>query len=322
MKKKTKFILASLFLALGVSCASTIQRRASIGSKIDMSRLSKHPIKKIQANGLEFAYIEAGEGPLVFFIHGFPDNASTWDEAIEALAKQGYRAVAHFSRGYYPSQIAPDGDYQVKTLASDVLAIMDALGEKEVYVVGHDWGASTAYAVANLAPERVKKLVTLAIPHPAKIKVNLALLMRASHFVLFQFPGYGEWYTRNNNYAYIDYLYDYWSPKWSMPERQRQNIKDSFALPGYLEAALGYYRSLAKSGEDKAGQKLLRAKTTVPTLCFAGGSDGALDIKIFDNSEEQFTNGYEFVYLEDGGHFIQNQYSELFVEKISKFFKE
>jgi pimeloyl-ACP methyl ester carboxylesterase len=87
-------------------------------------------VKTIEANGVRFAYLEHGTGPLVVLVHGFPDTAYTWDRAMPALADAGFRAVAPFTRGYFPTAIPADGNYDTETLGKDVLALIDAFGAK------------------------------------------------------------------------------------------------------------------------------------------------------------------------------------------------
>src|SRR5947209_18552057 len=96
----------------------------------------------IRANGLEFAYVEQGDGPLVLLLHGFPDNALTWDRVAPVLADAGYRTVAPFMRGYPPTAQPADGRYDPAALAADIAGLVDALnGGEPAFVVGHDWGA-------------------------------------------------------------------------------------------------------------------------------------------------------------------------------------
>ncbi len=82
------------------------------------------------------------------------------------VAKAGFRAVAPFTRGYFPSEIPEDAQYDIETLGRDVLALIEALGEQTAILVGHDWGALAGYAAAALDPDRVRLLVTLSTPHP------------------------------------------------------------------------------------------------------------------------------------------------------------
>src|SRR5690349_15013602 len=84
---------------------------------------------RVHDNDVEFAYLEAGtaDGPLALCLHGFPDHAPTWEPLMADLAAAGYHAVAPWMRGYAPTALAPDGNYQVASLALDAIGIADAL---------------------------------------------------------------------------------------------------------------------------------------------------------------------------------------------------
>ena len=116
-----------------------------------------HPVETLQltANDLAFTCLAQGRGPLVVLLHGFPDRADSWLPVMQGLAEAGFRAVAPYMRGYHPTAIPADGDYRMPTLGRDAVAIARALlapGEAAT-VVGHDWGATAAFAAANLGPE-------------------------------------------------------------------------------------------------------------------------------------------------------------------------
>ena len=118
----------------------------------------------LRANGLDFAYLEKGDGPLVILLHGFPDTAHTWDHQSSALAAAGYRTVAPYLRGYYPSGIPQDGFYDKATLATDIAALIRLLGGgKPVHLVGQDWGAIITYAVLAAFPELIRCAVVIAV---------------------------------------------------------------------------------------------------------------------------------------------------------------
>lgn len=236
-----------------------------------------------------------------------------------ALAGAGFRAVALFQRGYHPSGIPADGDYSVLTLARDALGLMDALGVERAHVVGHDWGASVAYCMANLAPERVTRLVTEAIPHPRVIKPSLKLFRKAPHFILFQTGAYGRWYARRNDLAYIDYLYSYWAPNWKDPAANIAQVKQGLRQPGRLEAAIGYYTSLFRDANDREKQQVYRARTRVPTLAFAGESDGALDMALFEAAPAAFEGPYRLVTYPRAGHFPHCEEPEGFTRETLAF---
>src|SRR4051794_15549993 len=92
--------------------------------------------RTVVANGIRFACLEAGTGPLVLCLHGFPDTAHTFDDVLPRLAEPGYRAVAPWTRGIYPTEIPADGDYSPLQLGRDVLALMQAFGEERAFVLG------------------------------------------------------------------------------------------------------------------------------------------------------------------------------------------
>src|SRR5437773_2551635 len=148
--------------------------------------------RSVEANGLTFAYVEEGDGPLVLLLHGFPDNALSWDRVIPELAAAGYRAVAPYTRGYPPTSAPSDGRYDPAARADDVAALIDELnGGEPAFVVGHDWGASAAYATIVFHPEKLTKAVTVAIGPPGgtlRIFERPELLHHAFHFWLFQVP--------------------------------------------------------------------------------------------------------------------------------------
>jgi pimeloyl-ACP methyl ester carboxylesterase len=273
-----------------------------------------HPVKTIHANGLEFAYIEEGNGPLVLLLHGFPDSARTWEGVLPEIASSGFHAVAVFTRGYFPSDMASDGDYSMEVCAHDVLALIKAFGNDQAILVGHDWGASIAYAAAIRAPEMVSKLVTLSIPPARTIKPSLRMFYHSPHFLLFQFGFLSEWWVRRNNFHYIDYLYRYWSPSWKVPENQACEVKTDFARPGRLRAALRYYHFLLTDKFNRQRTKLYEEKISVPTLCLVGAEDLAIRSHVFDGFKDAFSGPVEFKLIENAGHFLHREQPELFSE--------
>jgi pimeloyl-ACP methyl ester carboxylesterase len=117
-------------------------------------------------NGIEVSYLTAGEGPLVVFMHGFPDLAISWKHQLQAVAEAGYRGVALDMRGYGGTSAPEDPEaYSQFHVAGDVAALMDELGEESAVLVGHDMGANLAWAMASFLPQRVRGVAVLSIPH-------------------------------------------------------------------------------------------------------------------------------------------------------------
>ncbi len=262
----------------------------------------------VTANGVRFALIEEGRGPLVLLLHGFPDTAHTWDAVRPALAEAGYRAVTPFMRGYAPTEVPATPAYDNDTLGRDALALIAALGEERAIVVGHDWGATAAYAAAALGPERVKLLVTVAIPHPASLVPTPKLMWIGRHFLTLRRRS-AEAKMRANDFALVDTLVRRWSPAWDPPPGETDAVKAVFRQPGCLDAALGYYREIGLRVPAS-----LRKPISVPTISFAGTDDN-ISPKAFDRARRWFTGGYEVVRM-PGGHFMHREHPARFIDEL------
>jgi pimeloyl-ACP methyl ester carboxylesterase len=270
---------------------------------------------RITANGIDFAYLEQGQGPLVLFVHGFPDTAHTWDASMRAAAEAGFRAVAPFTRGYHPTAIPADGAYDSDTLGKDVVALIEALGADTAIVVGHDWGASAAYAAAAMAPGRVRLLVTLAIPHPGSMKPTPALLWKLRHFATLRRAKAHE-RVRANDFALLDELWHRWSPAWkNIPASETAAVKEAFRTPGSLEAALGYYRAIRVKLPAS-----LRQKIAVPAVAFAGEHD-MITPRAYEKARHWFTASYEVCQV-PGGHFMHREHPGAFTSELVRVLRE
>lgn len=257
----------------------------------------------VTANGLRFAYLESGSGPLVLLLHGFPDDAYSFDGIQPAIAAAGYRTVAPFLRGYYPSDIAADGDYSPLTIGRDVLALIDALGERDAVVVGHDWGAIAGFIAASLAPERLRRLVSIGIPHARALLPTPRQIWRARHFLYFVLP-WAPRAVRRGGMRYVERLFRRWSPNWSPPAEHVERIKAAFSLPGRVEAAIDYYHDVAGTALRRSSRRVLLRPTEVPTLAIEGSEDGAVSPKTMAASAKHFRRGYRLIIVPGAGHFV------------------
>jgi pimeloyl-ACP methyl ester carboxylesterase len=265
-------------------------------------------IRYVDANGLRFAYLEEGSGPLVLLLHGFPDTPHTWDDLRPRIAAAGYRAVSPFMRGYHPTAI-PDRDPDQETLARDPLALIEALGADDAVVIGHDWGASAAYGAAGLGPERVKKLFAIAIPHPATLKPTAKKLWGVRHFAAYKLPGAPNRFARND-FAALPEIYQRWSPTWRPDPAEFDAVRASFADRASLNAAFGYYRKLSPIPSAS-----LKARITVPSVVFAGLDDPVAEPSDYRGAARMFVNEY-VVEEVPGGHFMHREHPEVFAERL------
>jgi len=269
--------------------------------------------RTIDANGLSFHCLTWGdEGPLVLLVHGFPDTAHTWDLVGPRVAAEGFRVVAPFTRGIHPTSIPADGQYDTDTLGSDLLALVDALGEEQAILVGHDFGAAAVYAAGGLGPDKVRKLVTVAIPHLATIKPRLGTLWGARHFLTHRLPGAAKRFARND-YAQIRVLYERWSPGFDWPDEEFAAAKEAYRHPGSGEAAIAYYDFVTPKVSGG-----LRKKLPMPSLVIGGRTDGVATEADFEASRKRFTGPVDVVMV-PGGHFLHREHPEPFLEVLLPF---
>ncbi len=273
----------------------------------------------LRRDALEFTARTCGDGPTVLCLHGFPDHVGSFRLQLPALASAGYRAIAPTLRGYEPSSIPADHDYRIVRMAEDVVHWIDALGERRVHLVGHDWGAVIGYAVAARAPERLHSLTTLAVPHLGGVRANASRippvqLLNSSYVALFQLRGVAEVLLAAGDWALVQWLWRRWSPGWEPPAEELAAITRAFARPGVRRAVLGYYRALfdLMSEEGRATWRSLTATMRVPTLALTGARDGCMDTRLYDivMREQDFEAELEVVRIPDAGHFLHQEKPE------------
>ena len=269
--------------------------------------------RSVEANGLEFGILEAGEGPLALCLHGFPDTAHSWRHLLPALAGAGFHAVAPFSRGYAPTEIPTDGSYTMGALIADAVALHDALGGDEgAVLIGHDWGAATAYGAGAFAPDRWRRLVGIAVP-PFSLNPRMFgdfdQLRRFFYFFLFGTP-FAEPAVAASELAFIDRLWRDWSPDYD-PREDLPLVKDSIRDPANLAAAIGYYRAvlqtLTGSGEADPYAAETAALVSIcqqPTLYLHGDRDGCIALELVADAEEHLSPGSSMEVVEGAGHFL------------------
>lgn len=265
------------------------------------------------ANGVRYAYLEEGSGPLVLLLHGYPDNAHSWEHQIGALAAAGYRAVAPFMRGYPPTDLPAGGYYDRATLACDVKGLIDALnGGEPCLLVGQDWGAAISYGVLGAFPELIRRAVLLAVPHPVVIRRTLkrspAQVVRSFHWFLFQLPWLPERLVSARNAAFLEFLWWLWSPDYS-DRAHVAAIRTTMADPRVAEATLSYYRAaMQASYQDPALAELrgaLDRPIEVPTRVLCGSRD--MRGQMLEEQRDLFRGPYEWGIVEGAGHFLHRE---------------
>ena len=281
---------------------------------------------RVTAGDVDFAYLEAGSGPLALCLHGFPDSAWTWRHLLPALAEHGFRAVAPFMRGYAPTAIPADGRYQTAALGLDACALHEALGgDGDAAIIGHDWGAMATYVAANHEPERWRRVVTMAVPPAGAVAsgfMTYAQLKRSWYMFFFQ-HALSDVVVGMGDLAFIDGLWADWSPGYDATE-DLPLVKDALRDPANLAAALGYYRAtLGNVGVDPALDAVQAKGAEVPsqpTLYVHGRDDGCMGIEVAEGARALLTSeGSRMAVVDDAGHFLQLEQPELVNGLVAQF---
>jgi epoxide hydrolase 4 len=251
-------------------------------------------------------YVEAGEGPLVLLLHGFPQFWYQWRHQIPALVEAGFRVVAPDMRGYNLSDKLPGvRAYRVELLARDVERLILACGERTATVVGHDWGAIVAWIAAMRHPERVQRLAILNVPHPARFLEGLLSpmqLLRSSYIFFFQIPRLPEKVIRACDFALLRSVLgrdQVQSEAFAAEDIER--YVEAMAQPGALTATLNYYRALLrKPGETRA----LLQRVEAPVLVIWGERDRFLSRRLAEPPHLWVPNLVRVKRLPDASHWV------------------
>lgn len=235
----------------------------------------------VAANGVRLHYAEAGHGPLVLLLHGFPDFWYGWRRQMPALAAANFRVVAPDLRGYDRSARPADvSQYRLALLVQDVIGLIEALGERSAALVGHDWGGIIAWYAAMHHPAFVERLVILNAPHPAAYRRELRKLSsqpwRSAYAAFFQMPWIPEVALRAGRFALLRRVLG------GGPARDPDDMERylaAFSGLSALKAALDYYRAAVRYPLPEC------LSTAVPTLVLWGERDPFLVPALADGLE-------------------------------------
>lgn len=267
----------------------------------------------VRAGELDVTYLECGSGPLALCLHGFPDSPHTWRHLLPSLAAAGYRAVAPFTRGYAPTSVPASGVYQTAALARDANALHDALGgDEHAVIIGHDWGAPSACGAAIDAPQRWRKVVSMAVPPGPALGAafvgNLAQIQRSWYMFFFQ-HGLSNFVVPANDFAFIDMLWSQWSPGYDARE-DLAHVKQALREPDHLQAALGYYRATLGDGKRDPELATLQQRMgaeypSQPLLYLHGEDDGCVGREVAEAARAISPANVRYEFVAQAGHFMQ-----------------
>jgi pimeloyl-ACP methyl ester carboxylesterase len=267
----------------------------------------------------ELGYLENGplDGVPVILVHGFPDDATTWEPVVKRLSHLPARLIRPFQRGCGPSKITAPADQaggaQVAALAQDIIDFADGLGLTRFVLVGHDWGARAAHAAAILTPERITQLICLATPYgDGRGKSNLRQ-MEAFWYQFLFCTDTGAALLKSQTNDLCRYLWRRWSPGFELSDIEFAEISQSFANPQFADTVIHYYRhrwGAAPGAPYYSRQQAIldgRPPVPVPTV-FACGLDDQANLATWSRGNERFyAAAYQRHDLTGVGHFVQRE---------------
>jgi pimeloyl-ACP methyl ester carboxylesterase len=261
-------------------------------------------------------YVEAGEGPLVVLLHGFPAFWYSWREQIAPLVKAGFRVVAPDLRGYNLSSKPGDfTDYTADKPAADIRGLIRALGSESATVVGHDWGGSIAWTLAMNNPEVVDRLVILNAAHPRKLNEGLKnprQLLRSWYFFYFQFPGSPERRAARDDWKFFKGFLRDAHPAYTQQELDQYTR--AWSQPGAATGMIDYYRAAVRLGSK---QKVL--PISAPTLVIWGQGDRYLGADLAEPHKEDVPNLVSVERLPNASHWVHHDEAERVNELLVDF---
>jgi pimeloyl-ACP methyl ester carboxylesterase len=285
--------------------------------------------RNVAANGARFHIAAMGSGPAVLLVHGFPTYWYTWRRLLPALADAGYRAIAMDLRGYGGTDHTPRG-YDPFSLALDIKAVIRSVGRSDAIVIGHGWGAFTAWTAAALHPDAVRGLISVAMPHPVRLRYAITHdpeQRRLSRYAMgFQLPRSPEKRLLADDAALIgEYLQEWSGPQGWPDEAAALYFRRAFQYRATAHCALEYHRWAIRSIPRPDGVRYvhrMEQPIIVPVLQVHGLSDGAVLPRSVDGSEEFVTGDYQRQDLPGIGHFVHEEAPAAFADLVIAWLAE
>jgi pimeloyl-ACP methyl ester carboxylesterase len=283
------------------------------------------PERRIAANGIELNVLDEGEGPPVLLCHGFPELAFSWRHQVPALTESGFRVLAPDLRGFGRSSAPTEVErYDVISLCGDVCGLLDAMGEESAIVVGHDWGASLAWQLAVLHPERVRAVAGLSVPFvPRAPAPPLPILRRRLgedfYIVWFQQPGVADAALARDVRRTLTTSRQ-WTSRWAeedpepprrprwLTEQELDVYVESFERTGFT-GGLNWYRNIDRNWE--LTEPVADRRVDQPALFLTGERDPVRSFMPAEAMRGWVTDLREEVVVDGAGHWVQQEEPEV-----------
>jgi pimeloyl-ACP methyl ester carboxylesterase len=270
-------------------------------------------------------YVEAGDGPLVVLLHGFPEFWYGWRHQIPALAAAGFRVIAPDMRGYNLSSKPPGvSAYAPRRLARDINDLIAERGASRAFLAGHDWGAAVAWIAAMAHPEVVERLAILNVPHPRRMLAALhgpgRQVARSWYVFFFQLPWLPERAVRAGDWWAFRRGFERDARPGAFTPADIDRYREAWSQPGAAAATINYYRaSMRRHPSPRANGGLVAVEA--PTLVIWGERDRHLGPELAEPDRADVPRLERVVRLPDASHWVQHDEPERVSGLLIDFFK-
>ena len=251
-------------------------------------------------------YVEAGEGPLVVLLHGFPEFWFAWRFQIPALAEAGFRVVAPDMRGYNLSSRPPDvSAYDTDHLAGDVADLISERGAERALLAGHDWGAGVAWATTMNHPHVVERLAILNVPHPRRMLQGLRnprQLAKSWYIFFFQLPWLPERVVSARRWSLLRRGFEHDARPAAFTPEDIARYVEAWSRPGAATGMINYYRAAFR--ERPGGLERRVRPIHAPTLVIWGERDRYLGADLAEPDRADVPNLEKVVRLPNASHWV------------------
>jgi pimeloyl-ACP methyl ester carboxylesterase len=273
-----------------------------------------------EVGDVQLHYVEAGEGPLIVLLHGFPEFWYGWRRQIQPLAAAGFRVVAPDMRGYNLSSRPDDvAAYDADKLAADIRDLIHERGAESAFLVGHDWGGTAAWATAMNHPEVVDRLAILNAAHPRKLSQGLHhpdQLRKSWYFFFFNLPDLPESVVEANRWHFFRHFLHDANPAYT-PEDINRYI-EAWSQPGAATGMINYYRSSVRTPPKQAAAAIRPIDT--PTLVIWGEDDHYLGPELAEPEHDDVPNLDRVERLPNASHWVHHDAAEHVTQLLADFF--
>jgi pimeloyl-ACP methyl ester carboxylesterase len=273
-------------------------------------------------SGSRLHYVEAGEGPLVVLLHGFPEFWFSWRFQISTLADAGFRVVAPDMRGYnLSSRPSAVMEYEIDHLSGDVRDLIVERGAERALLAGHDWGAAVAWATASAHPEVVERLAILNVPHPRRFLQGLRRpqqMLKSWYIFFFQLPWLPERLASARNWRAFRYGFEHDARTGAFTQGDIERYIEAWSQPGAATAMINYYRAISRQTPSRAEARI--RQITAPTLVIWGERDRYLGVEMAEPDRSDVPNFERVVRIPDASHWVHHDQPERVSQLLIEFF--